>query len=270
MLINRYEEYLSFSDGLPFVFHSRLKRTDLIYSEETNWHENLEIQFCNAGCGSVLLDGEHVEFTEGDTVVVNSNVIHHTGTESELIYSCLIIDQKFCADCDIDPLRLSFEKKLRDPRIADIFKELESLYFSSSRSRIARLRALLLSLLIILLEDHSHQAAQKKISPMGHESVKAAISFIRNNYDRKFSLDELAKSVYSNKYVLSRSFKATVGRTVMDYANEYRIKQAALLISNGARICEAATLCGFNNLSFFSKTFKRYFGKLPSQIRASK
>jgi transcriptional regulator GlxA family with amidase domain len=105
---------------------------------------------------------------------------------------------------------------------------------------------------------------------MGHESVKAAISFIRNNYDRKFSLDELAKSVYSNKYVLSRSFKATVGRTVMDYANEYRIKQAALLISNGARICEAATLCGFNNLSFFSKTFKRYFGKLPSQIRASK
>jgi hypothetical protein len=32
----------------------------------------------------------------GDVVVVNSNVIHHTGTDSSLIYTCIIIRSDFC------------------------------------------------------------------------------------------------------------------------------------------------------------------------------
>ncbi len=267
MLNNRYEEYVDFSEKLPFVFHSRLKRTDLIYSEEMNWHENLEIQFCNEGCGSVLLDGEYTEFKKGDTVVVNANVIHHTGTEHELVYSCLIIDQKFCENCGIDPLQLEFKQKIHDPKIAKIFEELENIYFSSSKCRVARLRLLAISLLILLCENHTVKEVSQKYSDLNYENVKCAIRFIRENYNRKFSLDELSKSIYTDKYVLSRAFKAATGRTIIDYTNEYRTKQAAILISNGIRVCEAARLCGFKNLSFFSKTFKHYLGKLPSDIR---
>ena len=267
MLNNRYEEYVDFSDKLPFVFHSRLKRTDLIYSEEMNWHENLEIQFCNEGSGYVLLDGECTEFKKGDVVVVNSNVIHHTRTNGELIYSCLIIDQKFCSDCDIDPMKLEFEQKIQDPIFPEIFDELEKVYFSSSKCRIARLRSLALSLLILLCEDHSSLRPLQSCSESSHESVKNAINFIRGNYSQKISLDILAKSVYTDKYVLSRKFKAATGRTIIDYTNEYRVKQAAILIFDGVQVCEAARLCGFNNLSFFSKIFKQYLGKLPSELK---
>jgi AraC-like DNA-binding protein len=157
---------------------------------------------------------------------------------------------------------------MKDERIVKLFNEIEHEYYSHSTARIARLRVLTLSLLIILREEYADNPVPPRISYDYNESVRAAISFIRSNYTEKFTLDDIAKSTYSNKYVLSRQFKRIMGQTIVDYANAYRIKQASALISGGSTVGEAARLCGFNNLSFFSKTFKRYTGCLPIDFKS--
>ena len=48
--------------------------------------------------------------------------------------------------------------------------------------------------------------------------------------------------------------------------NEYRCMKAAEYISDGKSVSKAASPCGFDNNSFFTKTFKRYIGALPSKI----
>jgi AraC-like DNA-binding protein len=115
-----------------------------------------------------------------------------------------------------------------------------------------------------LLAYQKETALPPTVAKHGFDNVKAAIGYIRQSYDRKISLDELAKITYSDKYALCRNFKRLTGQTVVQYINLYRCQKAAEMITNGQTVAEAAHLCGFDNLSFFTKTFKHYMGALPS------
>ena len=63
---------------------------------------------------------------------------------------------------------------------------------------------------------------------------------------------------------MSRDFKKYTGNTVFEYINISRCKTAATLIASGMSVSAAANECGFENLSYFSRTYKKYMGKLPS------
>lgn len=107
MLGIRHEEYTEFGGSVPFAIEFGIKRSKTIYSAEVNWHENLEIQLCRAGEGTVMLDGKKISVTAGDIVVVNSGVLHHTGTETEIEYDCLIPDTGLCRLVGIDVTKVS-------------------------------------------------------------------------------------------------------------------------------------------------------------------
>ena len=56
MLGTRHEEYVNFDNELPFVFSANITRTSLTYSQEANWHENIEIHLCVEGSGFVTMN----------------------------------------------------------------------------------------------------------------------------------------------------------------------------------------------------------------------
>lgn len=91
--------------------------------------------------------------------------------------------------------------------------------------------------------------------------------YIRGYYNRKLTLDEIAQAIYVDKYALCRDFKRLSGQTIVQYTNSYRCQQAAEHIANGCTVAEAAEQCGFDNISFFIKTFKKYMGMLPSSYK---
>ena len=265
---NRYEEYSSRPDGVPFVFSSRLHRSAIHASREANWHGNIEIQLCDGGAGSVLLDGRRISFSRGETVVVNTGVIHHTGTEGELTYSCLIMDAAFCLAAGIDPATLRFEEHFCDPAVERLFEGIrEAEADTGDPCRVARLRMLALSLLILLRERHTCETNAAHAEAGMHRNVKNAIRYMRTHPHDRISLADIAQAIYVNKHVLSRQFKAVTGQTVMGYLNRDRCCRARVLLQGGATVAEAAHDCGFANLSFFAKTFFRYMGMLPSACR---
>lgn len=267
MIGTRYEEYRHFANGLPFVLSAELKRTRFNLSPENNWHENLEIQLCNEGRGTVLLDGRKYAFDKDDIIVVNSNVIHYTATDTFLNYSCLIIDTGFCRQAGIDPRYLSFESAVRNPVLLDLLRELIQLYTDpDASSRIARLDKTVLEILIELNEHHTVNTAPDN----GHreyETVKSTILYLRENYSRKLTLDEIAQAVLFDKYALCREFKKLTGQTVIEHLNNYRCIKAIDYLAEGYSVSDAAFLCGFENLSFFTKTFKQHIGRRPSEYK---
>ena len=102
------------------------------------------------------------------------------------------------------------------------------------------------------------------------ERIKELIRYIRENLDKDLNLDIIAGQIGISKFYLSREFKKQTGQTLVSHINETRCKEAKRLIESGMSISAAALSCGFENLSYFSRIYKRMIGKLPSGERASK
>ena len=261
----RHEEYGKLTDGLPFVLNTNLKRTFFNNSEENNWHDDLEIQLCTEGSGMVWLDGKKVPFNKNDIVVVNSNVIHYTGTATEMTYSCMIVSSDFCKKVGL--AGFDFSPLIQSAIITEMFQKLVTIYsYTTVPYRIARLNQMLLNILLELAEHHSIR--KDAISEAKYlDKIKATIVFIRKNYNRKITLDEIARAVLHDKYNLCRKFKNLTGQTIVQNINNYRCIKAIDYLNAGYTVAQAASLCGFENLSFFTETFKKYTGRLPSSYK---
>lgn len=268
MIAARYETYQALHQQLPFVLNTDLQRSTTNFSREPNWHDNIEIQLCTAGQGVVLLNGQRYDFFKDDVVIVNSNVIHYTCTDSSLTYSCLIVSTDFCRQMGIDYDQISFSPQVRDPRITQLFLQMLHIYSNPDLPlRIAQLNKLLLELLIAMGTDHAIQNPSPSVGKV-FDAIKAALTFIHENYIRKLTLDDISRAAAYDKFALCREFKKITGQTVFENLNRYRCLRAAEQIQSGYSVSEAALRCGFENLSFFTKTFKKYMGTLPSRYKA--
>ena len=88
------------------------------------------------------------------------------------------------------------------------------------------------------------------------------------HFARPHDLRSLAAGIGISVAYLCRIFKAYTGKTVVAYLVERRI-QAALwkLREDDAKIISIALACGFNDLAYFNRTFKRIVGTTPSAYR---
>ena len=265
----RYEEYTIFDDKLPFVFYPFLPRTQFSCSPSANWHENPEIQLCLSGEGTVWIDGMEYPFLPGDIAVVNGNALHHTFTRTDLQYACLIVDCDFCRQADLDPASLRFTPHFRDERFNVWFARLENIINNPDMPcRSAESRVIVLEILIALCRDYIQTDPPPGTRDRAKlQIVKETIRYLRENYDQKLTLDEIAQQVCADKYTLTRIFKCGTGQSIFTFINSYRCQQAASLIEKGSTIADAARQCGFSNMSFFTRTFRRYMGKQPSDYK---
>ena len=268
MLSTRFEDYTDLNRNLPFMFSDRINRTKDTSGSEANWHENLEIQICTDGGGFVILDGVKRNIKKNDVVVANSQVIHYTGTDTKLYYTCLIIDSDFCKSADIDSTSLTFEALFSDKDFLSLYNDFREAFLNTGDvCRVAKLKRHLLDILIYLREHHTVNRSAAIAPKASFQTVQEAIKFIRDHYREKIYIDDVASLLMTNKYSLAHSFKKVTGQTLVSYLNSYRCKKAAELIRDGKNVNEAAELCGFNNMSFFTKTFKKYLGYLPSKSK---
>ena len=65
-------------------------------------------------------------------------------------------------------------------------------------------------------------------------------------------------------------FKKNMGDSFINYLNDYRLSMAArTLLSSDDNIIDIAADCGYDNLSYFNRIFKKKYGVTPSAYRKS-
>lgn len=100
------------------------------------------------------------------------------------------------------------------------------------------------------------------------ESIKATLTYIKENYYNKIYISDLAGRVNLNEQYFCRLFKKAIGCSPITYINEYRVKQAKrLLEETDLPVMEICLECGFNNQGNFLQEFRKRTGTTPLQYR---
>lgn len=101
-----------------------------------------------------------------------------------------------------------------------------------------------------------------------HTELQASLDYIQQHFNDQLSLRDLAASSGFSEGYFCRSFKDFTGYTPFEYLNRIRIvKSCELLTRTNKKITEIASLCGFNNISYFNRTFSKMMGITPSGYR---
>lgn len=110
-------------------------------------------------------------------------------------------------------------------------------------------------------ETHPELLSLDAAGECGDPVVEKALSYIAQNYKKKFLLSDLAEELhYSERYV-SQKFQKAMGTTVIEYLNRYRIQQALeLLCKKEIPISEIGWEVGIGEYKYFNHVFKKYIG----------
>jgi two-component system response regulator YesN len=98
--------------------------------------------------------------------------------------------------------------------------------------------------------------------------IKPAIEYIEACYDQPIILADIAKAAHLSISRLAHLFKEQMGITIIDYLTEVRINQAKRLLLSTDKTC--TKICfdvGYNNQSYFTRTFKEAVGMTPRKFR---
>lgn len=83
-----------------------------------------------------------------------------------------------------------------------------------------------------------------------------------------FKVEELAKELHISYSVVYKKFQALTGKTIVDFVRSMRIRKAAMyLTESNFSVSESAFSVGFNDPKYFSKCFKKEFGKTPMRFK---
>ena len=252
------------------------------YEMSAHWHSEIELIRVLSGVLHVRLNQESYQVEAGQTVFVNPETLHQAYPE-DCIYECLVFHPDFIPALDDDSKSFmegiknleyivqSHQNDPSEPLAVDIHNLFDIMETDTPGSKL-RVIGALYQLFGDVLDRKLYQVAET-LPPAADKKLpklKTVLSFIRGNYHSAITLEDIARAAgMSRKYVCS-FFKEMTTKTPMEYLKLYRIERAARkLINTDMSVTEIALSCGFNDFSYFIKTFKQIKGTTPAKYRKS-
>lgn len=257
----RYETHLKNMRTLPFVF-----KDDYVDSKQLNFqniHTELELIFFYKGKGRVFLDNQKYEISSPCFCVVNPNTVHLVESDDGINFMFLIIQNNFTKNCGLDYSNIVFSPLFCDSFLAYLFRQLYSELTSNSEYFGTMSRSVVLHILVHLARTHTQESIQKV-----KDGIIPIIAYIKQNYTLPLTIKDIAQHFgYSESYV-SHKFKETTKVSIVQYINQLRCSLAeSLLRETELPISDIMYQCGFNNASYFTKTFEKHMKIAPSKYR---
>jgi PAS domain S-box-containing protein len=102
----------------------------------------------------------------------------------------------------------------------------------------------------------------------GIDKLAIPVTYIRKNFHKDISIEQLANIAHLSVSALERRFKKYLAKTPKQFIRQIRLDNARrLLVETKLPIAQIAYQSGFSDHSYFSRHFKIMFDELPSQIR---
>lgn len=247
-----------------------------------HYHPEIELVYVNGGNGKRQI-GSHISYyTQGDLILIGSNLPHCgftdacTGNTSESVVQMKtdFLGSDFFSIPEMRNIRQLFEKAKGGIAFTGntkkkIGEKIEILEYKSDFQRLLAILNILNELgstpeYQILNAEHLSVETQSK----ENERINSIFNFVKENYREPISLEEMADLTHMTVPSFCRYFKKVTNKTFVQFVNEYRMVHASNLLSeNEMSITEICFESGFNNFSHFNKSFKAFTGMSPSEYR---
>lgn len=107
-------------------------------------------------------------------------------------------------------------------------------------------------------------AVKKQIS-------QECLEYIEAHFEENISVADIARELGVSVSYLSRNFKESTGGTVIQTINQKKMERAEeYLLTTDLKIYEIAEMLGFENISYFSRFFKKHKGISPKEYKDQK
>lgn len=274
---------ITYDDLNPtFLFTCCTKRTE----SEDNYHchDHLELCIISSGQGIFHIDGQDLPVKAGDLIILNPGTYHQSLVSHPQNYTV----EYYIGFCDIhirdqerDRLPLlgtSVILPMADGIKQDVFKICSAMakeFQTCQPGRYFMLKAYLIQIILLLLREQKNTA--EECGGCIFEStnkkyvVRRMISYFEEHYREKISLDQVARNMYLSPFYISKIFKSETGDTPINYLIRLRMERARDLMESGRplTIQDVASQVGYEDVSHFSKLFKKHYGTAPSRYRSS-
>jgi len=252
-----------------------------------HWHNELEFLYLAAGQAVFSIDDESIPVQAGECIFINSGQIHSGVSQSEhVLYYSVVFSHEFLTgsldSCEVilneiitNRIAVFSHFKPEIPNQGRVISELKAVIHELTEKSTAyelAIKSKLFSIFCILIREKLSTAIPQSkkyyIRSRKYELLKNILGYISQNYTKKISLSHISENVNLTPQHLCRFFKEMTGYTLSDYINHYRIETSCTLLKvSSLSITDIALECGFENISYFNRVFKRQTGCTPTEFR---
>lgn len=266
------------TDGFPLELY-RIDVQDPRFQMAYHWH--MEIEIIRIMCGTFQMTWNEREYplAAGDMVFLNSGALHGGLPSPDCVYECLVFDRSLLPKKDtigyaeLQQL-LDGELTVRpvsSHSIPPLWNRLDELFSYAARSSPGS-RLIAQGLLMECFGHLLDSGVCCSIPGVGGrinrkiEQIKRVLTRIERDYAEPLTLNDLAAEAGMSPKYFCHFFQQLTRRTPIDYLNDYRVEQACCMLLSGEHsVTEIAFRCGFNDLSYFIRIFRKYKGVSPGK-----
>lgn len=288
MNILEYENYQEKkSHGNPlFPYNTYLCSIPLDFTQvPLHWHDEMELIYIKKGRGTITVDFTQYTVSAGTIALIIPGQLHsieqyeHESMEYEnIIFHPGILVTKKTDTSYTDILAPLLSGKLSVPLLYTpdfaYYNEIAACIDANdeiSRTNPPGYQLFIKSQLFMLLFILANKCVLKEHIKKDYKSLekmKLILKYVENHYMDKITIEDIADEVGLSQSHFMKYFKNTMGTSFIEYLNEYRLTMASrLLISSESSILDIAAEVGYENLSYFNRTFKKRFEMTPREYR---
>ncbi len=211
----------------------------------------------NEGRTGEVLDNRLVVIFDNSTAAIDAGI----RIRNKLIERTLPIELRMAVDIG-SPL------EVKGNFFEEVRKSLEYFSFVSMNGQVT----VSSKVLQLYTGDHKPIAgAVKVITSLDEKFLYQVMASVEKVWDKNdMTMPDFAREVGMSKSQLARRLKALTNLSPNDFLKEYKLRKAiALMEDQNMNIAEVTMAIGFSNPSYFTKCFRKRFGKAPSDYIAA-
>lgn len=252
---------------------------------EWHWHSELEFVYVESGIVTFWIGEKQFTLSEENGVFINSKVLHRFHSPADAVIPNFVCMPLFIAPQDsliyhkyILPVissslsfQIFYDRIPWQAKALSIIKQIIAVQNCTSSRELAT-SSLLQTLWLEIYENTDIKYANcTDDSASSQARLQLMMQYIHQNYRHDISLDDIAGHAGISKSTVLNLFRKYLHITPINYLINYRLNEAAQLLSNTEKkINTISDETGFNNVDYFCRLFKKHYHLTPTEYRKKK